>query len=124
MVQCAVLYPRGGAFNKLRRSQVFLENLLNDVLQDFCMLSSSRLAKVAFVKQRVFDHLKSKGYSFMIFEGDHPERGRLVQPDASEACKVVFQKLRSMKKLLLANPPPKQATRKEKRLENIVHGKY
>ena len=150
MVQYAVLYPPGGAFNKLRCRQVFLVDLLKDILHDFCELSRSK-SKQSFVKQRVFDPLKANGYVFMIFVGDHPERGMLVQPNEDKAFEKVVQKLRSMKKVLFgqiarnekrlekevcqkltsrkkmrfAGPTPEQAVRKEERFENIaLQGKY
>ena len=120
MVQCVVLYPPGGAFNKLRRCQVFLGNLLKDILHDFCDLPRFK-EKQSFIKHRVLDQLKAKGFVLMIFDGDHPERGKLVQPKECEACTKIIQKLRSMKKVLLAGPlSDKQVARKEKSLEKDV----
>jgi hypothetical protein len=98
MTPIAVLYPRGGAFNKLRGEQTLLENLLKDCLHGYCQLKATATEKKNYVKAYILDRLDDCGHAFMIFDGDHPERGKLVQPSESEAYKKIMQKLRSMKK--------------------------
>ena len=98
MPRCAVLYPRGGAFNKLRSEQSFLEDLLKECLGGYAQLQCGAAGKKRFVKEHIFDCLDSSGYLFMVYEGDHPDRGRLIQPTESEAYKKIMQKLRSLKK--------------------------
>jgi hypothetical protein len=98
MSPIVVLYPRGGAFNKLRSEQTLLETLLKDCLYGYGHLKSSATEKKNYVKKYILDHLDDRGHAFMIFDGDHPERGKLVKPGESEAYKKIMQKLRSMKK--------------------------
>jgi hypothetical protein len=100
--QRAILYPRGGAFNKLRSKDVFLERLLTDQLESYSKHDLPGRMKKDFIKRNIFDSLKANNYVFMIFDGDHPERGQLIQPNENEAYKIVFQKLRSMKKAMMA----------------------
>lgn len=110
-----VLYPRGGAFNKLRAGQSFLENLLQDSLDGYIQLKNCAAVKKSYVKKHIFDCLDSSGHLFMIYEGDHPDRGRLIQPSKMEAYKKIMQKLRSMKKERQASA--KKLTFKSEKLE-------
>jgi hypothetical protein len=95
---CAILYPRGGAFNKLRGEQSYLENLLKEHLSGYVQLKSGAAGKKNYVKEHIFDELEKTEHVFMIFYGVSPYNGKLIQPTESEAYKKIMQKLRSMKK--------------------------
>jgi hypothetical protein len=120
MSQYAVLYPRGGAFNKLRAEQSFLENLLKDSLEGYCELTNSRCVKKNYVKNHIFDALDASGHVFMVFEGEDPTRGKLVQPCESDAYKRIMQKFRSMKKEKWM--PLGSAERAERKVTGEEHG--
>jgi hypothetical protein len=91
-----ILYPAGGAFNKLRSKQTYLECLIDANWLRYSM--SSPQGKREYIRVNILDRIKESGRVLQVFRGKHPENGTLVSPSDDEAMERVSQKLRDMKK--------------------------
>jgi hypothetical protein len=93
-----VLYPAGGAFNRLRLehpNNVFLENLLEENWARYSEAPSH--SKKEYVRKNIFARIHATGRVLMIFKGD-PVGGNLAEPKEDEAFERIAQRLRDMKK--------------------------
>jgi hypothetical protein len=91
-----ILYPAGGAFNKLRSRQTYLECLIDANWLSYSM--SSPQEKRDYVRENILDRIEKSGRVLKAFRGKHPENGTLISPSDDEAMERISQKLRDMKK--------------------------
>lgn len=102
-----ILYPAGGAFNKLRPQQRYLEDLLEQHWRAYSLTPPSQ--KRSFVKEHFIDPMKASGRTFQIFKGRSPDQGRLVTLTEDDSMERLSQKLRDAKKRCLVCKPKKRA---------------
>ena len=93
-----ILYPAGGAFNKLRKKQQFLESLLKSQWQRYSEASIN--TKKEFVMTNVLTPIYQSGRQFKIYNLNHRDTGEeeYTIPNLDMACERIAQKLRDMKK--------------------------
>jgi hypothetical protein len=91
-----ILYPAGGAFNKLRSRQTYLECLIDANWLSYAM--SSTQGKRDYIRVNILDRITESGRVLKVFRGKHPENGSLASPSDDEAMERISQKLRDMKK--------------------------
>jgi hypothetical protein len=91
-----ILYPAGGAFNKLRCKQSFLLDLLDATWLGYSNVPL--VEKTAYIRDHILDCIKSSGRTLMRFEGKHPESGSFVHLSEYDAIEQIRQKLRDTKK--------------------------
>lgn len=116
-----ILYPAGGAFNKLRPKQTFLESLLQKNWAGYSTAPAHE--KKAFVLDNIFNPIRASGRVLKIFKGKHPSRGRLVEPKEDEAYERLAQKLRDMKKRNTVRNP-KRIYKKRKTSKSTSFDEY
>lgn len=98
-----IFYPAGGAFNKLRPQQVFLEQLLDEHCIGYSKTPQKN--KRDYVYQNVLLRIQESGRVLKLFQGAHPDDGGLVVPKEDEALERISQKLRDTKKRKLRRQP-------------------
>lgn len=91
-----ILYPAGGAFNKLRPQQSFLECLLDENWKAYT--TAAPHDKKVYVREHILARIHASGRVLKIFKGKHPDRGCLIEPMEDEALDRIAQKLRDTKK--------------------------
>ena len=94
-----VLYPAGGAFNKLRKKQVFLEQLLSQHWAEYSAAPSH--LKKDYVQEHILQRIYDTGRTLKIFQGTSPVNGSYFIPEADVAFERLAQKLRDTKKMSL-----------------------
>jgi hypothetical protein len=119
-----VLYPAGGAFNKLRKKQVFLEQLLIQHWASYSVTPSH--LKKEYVEKHILQPIRKSGRQFKIFQGSTPANGSYWIPNADVAFDRLAQKLRDTKKTSMiqlqgdATPRPRRIRRKVPTTPSIV----
>jgi len=105
-----IFYPAGGAFNKLRLKQSFLENVLSSNLQAHNRSPNKR----SFVERNILSHFPD---GLKVWRGKTPEDGYLETLDHDAAIEKILQVMRDRKKRLAGKPgyarsaAPKRAER-------------
>lgn len=109
-IQQHIFYPAGGAFNKLRLKQSFLENLLTSNLQAHNRAPNKRI----FIERNILSQLP---HGLKVWRGKTPEDGYLETLDHDAAIERILQVMRDRKKRFAVKPgyarsaPPKRAER-------------
>jgi hypothetical protein len=119
--QDVVLYPAGGAFNKLRKKQLFLEQLLSQHWAEYSATHSH--LKKKYVHKHILQPIRKSGRTLKIFQGSSPANGFYWIPNDDVAFDRLAQKLRDTKKSFMVpmqegdTPAPKRPQRCRRKAE-------
>jgi hypothetical protein len=97
-VDDVILYPAGGAFNKLRKKQHYLESILKSHWYGYSQTSTN--LKKEYVITNILTPMYNSGRQFKIYNPNHRQTGEAEYtiPNVDVAFERMAQKLRDMKK--------------------------